>query len=212
VSGGTADATPFLPERLSHKALREAVEGCRGCDLWRDATQAVFGEGRPRRARLVLVGEQPGDREDREGRPFVGPAGRVLDRALAAAGVERGEAYVTNAVKHFRWRSAGRRRLHQSPSADQVRSCRPWLDAELAVVRPEVLVALGATAAKALFGSSFRVSRERGAFVESELAPFATATVHPSSLLRIGDTEERRIAEAELATDIARAAAKLEDT
>ena len=211
MSGEAADASAYLPERLSLKSLREAAAGCRGCDLWEDATQVVFGEGRPRSARMVLVGEQPGDREDREGMPFVGPAGRVLDRALAEAGIERGEAYVTNAVKHFKWRPAGKRRLHQSPNAEEIRSCRPWLDAELAVVKPDVLVALGATAGKALYGPSFRVTRDRGTFVESELAPFATATVHPSSLLRIDDAEERRVAEAELAADLARAAAKLTD-
>jgi DNA polymerase len=211
MSGEAADASAYLPDRLNLKSLREAAAGCRGCDLWEDATQVVFGEGRPRNARMVLVGEQPGDREDREGKPFVGPAGRVLDRALAEAGIERGEAYVTNAVKHFKWRPAGKRRLHQSPNAEEIRSCRPWLDAELAVVKPDVLVALGATAAKALYGPSFRVTRERGTFVESELAPFATATVHPSSLLRIDDAEERRVAEAELAADLARAAAKLTD-
>jgi DNA polymerase len=192
------------------KALREAAAGCRGCGLWEDATQTVFGTGPPRTARMVLVGEQPGDREDREGEPFVGPAGRVLDQALREAGIERRETYVTNAVKHFKWRPAGKRRLHQRPNAEEIRACRPWLDAELAVVRPEVLVALGATAAKALFGPSFRVTRDRGTFLESDLAPHATATVHPSSLLRIDDSEERRMAEQELAEDLARAAAKLD--
>lgn len=205
-----ADATPFLPDRLSMKALREAAAGCRGCGLWEDATQTVFGAGPSRTARMVLVGEQPGDREDREGEPFVGPAGRVLDQALREAGIERSETYVTNAVKHFKWRPAGKRRLHQRPNAEEIRACRPWLDAELAAVRPEVLVALGATAAKALFGPSFRVTRDRGTFLESDLAPHATATVHPSSLLRIDDSEERRMAEQELAEDLARAAAKLD--
>lgn len=205
-----ADAIPFLPDRLSMKALREAAAGCRGCGLWEDATQTVFGAGPPRTARMVLVGEQPGDREDREGEPFVGPAGRVLDQALREAGIERSETYVTNAVKHFKWRPAGKRRLHQRPNAEEIRACRPWLDAELAAVRPEVLVALGATAAKALFGPSFRVTRDRGTFLESDLAPHATATVHPSSLLRIDDSEERRMAEQELAEDLARAAAKLD--
>ncbi|HEX6116391.1 MAG TPA: UdgX family uracil-DNA binding protein [Solirubrobacterales bacterium] len=211
MSGAAADATPFLPERLSMKALREAAAECRGCGLWEDATQVVFGAGPPRSARMVLVGEQPGDREDRAGEPFVGPAGRVLDRALSDAGIERRETYVTNAVKHFKWRPAGKRRLHQSPNAEEIRSCRPWLDAELAVVKPEVVVALGATAAKALFGPSFRVTRDRGKFVESELAAHATATMHPSSLLRIDDPEERRIAEGELAADLARAAGKLSE-
>jgi DNA polymerase len=209
VSGSAPDASPFLPERLSMKGLRDAAAGCRGCDLWEGATQVVFGAGPVRSARLMLVGEQPGDREDREGEPFVGPAGRVLDRALDEAGISRRETYVTNAVKHFKWRPAGKRRLHQSPNAEEVRSCRPWLDAELAVVKPEVVVALGATAGKALYGSSFRVTRDRGTFVESDLAPYATATVHPSSLLRIDDASERRVAEAELAADLATAAAKL---
>jgi DNA polymerase len=211
MSGEAPDATPFLPDRLSMRGLREAAAGCRGCDLWKDATQVVFGAGPVRSARLMLVGEQPGDREDREGEPFVGPAGRVLDRALDEAGIERRETYVTNAVKHFKWRAAGKRRLHQAPNAEEVRSCRPWLDAELAVVKPEVVVALGATAGKALYGPAFRVTRDRGTFVESDLAPYATATVHPSSLLRIDDSEERRAAEAELVADLASAAAKLAD-
>ena len=210
MSGEAHDATPFLPDRLSMKSLRQAAAGCRGCGLWEDATQVVFGAGPPRAARMVLVGEQPGDREDRAGEPFVGPAGKVLDRALEEAGIERREAYVTNAVKHFKWRPAGKRRLHQRPSAEEIRSCRPWLDAELAVIKPEVIVALGATAGKALYGPSFRVTRDRGRFIESELAPHATATVHPSALLRIDDVEERRAAEGELIADLARAAAKLD--
>ena len=209
MSGEAPGAERFLPDRLNLKALREAAAACRGCELWKDATQVVFGEGPPRSARLVLVGEQPGDREDRAGEPFVGPAGRLLDRALEDAGIDRREAYVTNAVKHFKWRPAGKRRLHQSPSAEEIRSCRPWLDAELAVVKPDVVVALGAVAGKALYGPSFRVTRDRGKFIDSDLATYATATVHPASLLRLDDAEERRIAEGELAADLARAAAKL---
>jgi DNA polymerase len=205
-----ADASPFLPDRLSLKALREAAAGCRGCGLWENATQTVFGAGPVRSARLMLVGEQPGDREDREGEPFVGPAGRVLDRALVEAGIDRRETYVTNVVKHFKWRPAGKRRLHQRPNAEEIRACRPWLDAELAVVKPQALVALGATAAKALYGPSFRVTRQRGTLVESDLATLATATIHPSALLRIDDDEERRIAEEELAADLAAVAAKLD--
>lgn len=201
-------ASEYLPERLNLTALRDAAAGCRGCPLWKDATQTVFGAG-PRRAKVMLVGEQPGDREDRSGEPFVGPAGRVLDRALEDAGIERRDAYVTNAVKHFKWRPAGKRRLHQRPNAEEIRACRPWLDAELEVVRPQVLVALGATAAKALYGSSFRVSRERGRFIESDLAPLATATVHPSSLLRIEDEDDRRLAELDLAADLGKVADKL---
>jgi uracil-DNA glycosylase family protein len=202
-------AADYLPERRSMKSLREAAAGCRGCDLWENATQTVFGEGPARRAKLMLVGEQPGDREDREGAPFVGPAGRVLDRALADAGIDRRETYLTNVVKHFKWRPTGKRRLHQRPNAEEIRACRPWLDAELEVVKPQALVALGATAAKALFGSSFRVSRQRGELVESDLAPLVTATVHPSSILRIDDSDERRLAELDLVADLGRVAEKL---
>jgi DNA polymerase len=171
--------------------LREAAADCRACPLWKDATQTVFGEG-PARAAVVLVGEQPGDREDREGRPFVGPAGRVLDDALADAGIERKQVYVTNAVKHFKWTPRGKRRIHQTPNAEETAACRPWLDAELAVVKPDVLVALGATAAQALLGRGFRVTRDRGVPVDSDLAPNVIATVHPSSILRTRDEAERR--------------------
>ena len=191
----TGDATPFLPERPSLKALREAAAGCRGCHLWRPATQTVFGEGR-KSSRLMLVGEQPGDREDRMGKPFVGPASRELDRGLEAAGIERRDAYLTNVVKHFKFEERGRRRIHQTPKRFEVEACRPWLEAELEVVKPEALVLLGATAAKALLGSSFRVTQHRGELLDSELAPILTATVHPSSILRQPD-EESRIAERE---------------
>jgi uracil-DNA glycosylase len=184
------DATPFLPDRLSLKALREAATGCRGCHLWRGATQPVFGEGR-KSSRLMLVGEQPGDREDRVGKPFVGPASRELDRGLEAAGIEREDAYLTNVVKHFKFEERGRRRIHQTPKRFEVDACRPWLDAELRVVQPEALVLLGATAAKALLGSSFRVTQHRGELLDSELAPIVTATVHPSSILRQPDLESR---------------------
>ena len=202
-------AAEYLPRRRNLKSLRAAARDCRGCDLWKDATQTVFGEGPARKAKLMLVGEQPGDREDREGKPFVGPAGRVLDRALTDAGIDRDEAYVTNVVKHFKWRPAGKRRLHQRPNAEEIGACRPWLDAELAVVKPQALVALGATAAKALLGSSFRVSKQRGEFLESELAPLVTATVHPSSILRIDDSDERRVAELDLVADLGKVAEKL---
>ncbi len=207
--GEAADATPFVPERLSLPALREAAAGCRGCHLWEDATQTVFGKGPPRKSRLMLVGEQPGDREDIEGEPFIGPAGRLLGECLEDAGITRDEAYVTNVVKHFKWKPRGKRRLHQRPNADEIRACRPWLDAELAVVKPEVLVALGATAAKALLGPKFRVTVDRGSFVESELAPLATGTVHPSSLLRIDDSDERRIARLDFIADLGRVAERL---
>ena len=184
-------AAVFLPERLGLAALREAAAGCTACPLHLLGTQTVFGEGL-KRARVVLVGEQPGDREDLEGRPFVGPAGRLLDEALQDAGIDRDAAYVTNAVKHFKWQPRGKRRIHQKPNAAEIAACRPWLDAELAVVRPEVLVCLGATAAQALLGRSFRVTRDRGRLVESPLAPATLATVHPSSILRAPDDETRR--------------------
>jgi uracil-DNA glycosylase len=184
------DATPFLPERRSLKALRETAAGCRGCHLWRGATQTVFGEGR-KASRLMLVGEQPGDREDRMGKPFVGPASRELDRGLEAAGIERAEAYLTNVVKHFKFEERGRRRIHQTPKRFEVDACRPWLDEELRVIQPEALVLLGATAAKALLGSSFRVTQHRGDLLDSDLAPIVSATIHPSSILRQPDEESR---------------------
>jgi uracil-DNA glycosylase family protein len=184
------DATPFLPERRTLGGLREAAAGCRGCHLWRNATQTVFGEGL-KRARVVFVGEQPGDREDRAGKPFVGPAGRELDRGLEAAGIDRREVYVTNVVKHFAFEERGRRRLHRTPKRFEVEACKPWLEEELRLVRPEVLVLLGATAGKALLGSSFRVTKMRGQPVESDLAPLVTATIHPSAILRAPDDETR---------------------
>ena len=202
----TGDATPFLPDRLSLKALRESAAGCRGCHLWRPATQTVFGEGR-KSSRLMLVGEQPGDKEDQQGKPFVGPASRELDRGLEAAGIDRAEAYLTNVVKHFKFEERGRRRIHQTPKRFEVEACRPWLDAELAVVRPEALVLLGAIAAKALLGSSFKVTEQRGRLLDSELAPVVIATVHPSSILRQPD-EERRVAEREAFADDMRAVAE----
>ena len=184
------DATPFLPERLSLKALRESAAGCRGCQLWRPATQTVFGEGK-KSSRLMLVGEQPGDKEDLMGKPFVGPASRELDRGLEAAGIERAEAYLTNVVKHFSFQERGRRRIHQTPKRFEVEACKPWLEAELAVVKPEALVLLGAIAAKALLGSSFKVTEHRGELLHSDLAPIVSATVHPSSILRQPDEASR---------------------
>jgi DNA polymerase len=185
------DATPFLPERRSLKALREAAAGCRGCHLWRHATQTVFGEGR-KSARVILVGEQPGDKEDQAGRPFVGPAGRELDRGLEAAGIDRSDAYLTNVVKHFKFEERGRRRIHQTPKRFEVDACRQWLEEELRYLKPEVVVLLGATAAKALLGSSFRVTQHRGEFLDSDLAPLVTATIHPSAILRAPDDRARQ--------------------
>jgi uracil-DNA glycosylase len=195
------DATELIPERPTLPRLREAAAGCRACGLWRLGTQTVFGAGRPR-AHVMLVGEQPGDQEDRAGAPFVGPAGRILDCALDEAGIDRADAYVTNAVKHFKWKAGrGKRRLHHRPDAAEVRACRPWLEAELAVVRPKLLVLMGATAAQSLLGPSFRVTRERGRLLESDLAPLVTATIHPSAILR-ADPDERDVEMAALVDDL----------
>jgi uracil-DNA glycosylase len=178
----------FETEYSSLKAARETAASCTNCDLYRNATQTVFGEGSPK-AQIMLVGEQPGDQEDLAGKPFVGPAGRLLDNALEEAGIDRKLAYVTNVVKHFKWQPRGKRRIHQKPNAAEIAACRPWLDAELALVKPNVLVCLGATAAQALLGRQFRVSKDRGVPIESDLAPVVMATVHPSSILRSDDRE-----------------------
>jgi uracil-DNA glycosylase len=207
---GRADATPFLPERKSLKALREAAADCRGCHLYAPATQTVFGEG-PKRAELMLVGEVPGDREDRAGRVFVGPAGRELDNALKAVGIARADTYITNVVKHFKFEERGKRRIHQRPKKSEVDACMPWLRAELDVVRPTALVLLGATAGKALLGSSFRLGEARGRPVESDLAPFVTATIHPSAILRARDDDTRH-AERRAFTEDLRAVAEFMDT
>jgi uracil-DNA glycosylase len=177
-----------MPERLTMRNLREAVQHCRGCPLYANATQAVFGEGKLR-SDVMLVGETPGDQEDVAGAPFVGPAGKLLDRALAEAGIDREHAYVTNAVKHFKWRSRGTRRIHDKPSWSEQTACRPWLEAEIAVVKPRALVLLGATAAQSLLGRSFRVTKERGRLLDSDLAELVTATIHPSAVLRSDDCE-----------------------
>ncbi len=184
-------AAPLVPARPTLPSLRRAAAGCRACDLWRRGTQTVFGEGE-RTAEIVLVGEQPGDSEDLAGRPFVGPAGRLLDRALEAAGIDRADAYVTNVVKHFKWEPRGKRRIHEKPNRDEIEACRPWLDAEIAVLRPRAVVCLGATAAQALLGRDFKVTRHRGEILATPLAPLAMATVHPSSILRAPDEEARR--------------------
>jgi uracil-DNA glycosylase family protein len=190
----------LLPERPTLASLREAAAGCRACALWKTGTQTVFGEG-PAAAKLMLVGEQPGDKEDLEGRPFVGPAGRLLDEALEEAGIDRSTTYLTNAVKHFKWQARGKRRIHQTPSWGEVAACRPWLDAELAVIRPKALVLLGAVAAQGLLGRHFRVTKERGVPVESELAPVVLATVHPSSILR-APSENRALERAAFVDDL----------
>jgi DNA polymerase len=201
LGGSEAGAGALIPERADLATLRTIAGGCRACHLWELGTQTVFGEGQER-ARLLLVGEQPGDSEDIEGRPFVGPAGRVLDRALEEAGIDRGLAYVTNVVKHFKWEPRGKRRIHKTPNAREIEACRPWLEAELEQVRPEVLVCLGATAAKALLGPSASVTRQRGRFVESPLAPHVTITVHPSSILRERDDELRQAAMEQFVADL----------
>jgi uracil-DNA glycosylase family protein len=182
-------AEEYLPERLTMAAMRDAVQRCRGCPLYADATQAVFGEGKTT-SEVMLVGETPGDQEDKAGHPFVGPAGRLLDEALAEAGIDRSTTYVTNAVKHFKWKARGTRRIHDKPSWSEQTACRPWLEAEIRVVKPRVLVLLGATAAQSVMGKSFRVTQHRGEALESDLADLVTATIHPSAVLRADDRDE----------------------
>jgi DNA polymerase len=203
--GANGGARELIPERPTLTGLREAAAGCRACPLWRCGTQTVFGEGAARSTRLLLVGEQPGDQEDRAGKPFVGPAGRLLDRALDEAGIGHEGVYVTNVVKHFKWRPSptGKRRIHQSPNEREIAACRPWVEAEIELLQPQALVCLGATAAKALLGKDVRVTRQRGQLIPSPLAPLATATVHPSSILRARDDEERRAAMAAFVADLA---------
>jgi uracil-DNA glycosylase family protein len=195
-------AQGFLPERHTLPTLRAAIHTCRGCTLYRDATQAVFGEGAAH-ARVMLVGEVPGDYEDIAGKPFVGPAGRLLDEALAHGGIPRSDVYVTNAVKHFKFTRRGKKRLHDKPTRYEIAACKPWLDAELESVHPEIVVLLGATAAQALLGPSFRVTKVRGQALETGLARWTFATVHPASVLRAPDEETRHEAKAEFFHDIA---------
>jgi len=203
-------AAQFLPPRVTMTSLRAAARECHGCPLYRNATQTVFGKGKLS-ARVMLVGEQPGNDEDLQGAPFVGPAGRILDKALDAAGIARADAYVTNVVKHFKWTPAGKRRLHKKPSAREIDACRPWLDQEIALVKPEVLVCLGATAAQALLGREFRVSVQRGQEVATLLAPHALATIHPSAVLRQRSPEDRERELARLTTDLEVAASLLKN-
>ena len=214
---GTGSARDFIPPAAALPVLRDAVQRCQGCGLYAFATQAVFGEG-PRDAELMLVGEQPGDKEDIAGEPFVGPAGLLLDRAMQAAGVDRSKTYVTNIVKHFKWkrtlasgRAPGKRRLHEKPNSYEVTACRPWLEEEIHHVRPKIVVCLGSTAAQGLLGKDFRVTRQRGEFFTSELGPLITATVHPSSILRAADEAARQREMAEFIRDLDRVAQRLDE-
>ncbi len=198
-------AAAYVPDRKSLPVLRSAVQNCQGCDLYRYATQAVLGEG-PKKSDLMLVGEQPGNDEDLQGRPFVGPAGKLLDRAMADAGIDRASVYVTNAVKHFKFEERGKRRIHKKPTVPEVRACQPWLEAEVSVVHPQVIVCLGATAAQSMFGPAYRLTKERGRFVKHPFAPMgarlATSTVHPSAILRAPDEAQRRIQYGEFVADL----------
>jgi DNA polymerase len=184
-------ALELFPPNVSIEQLEKEAAHCKACDLWKNATQTVFGEGRDAKPKVIFVGEQPGDQEDIEGKPFVGPAGKLLDAALADAGIDRKKVYVTNAVKHFKWEPRGKRRIHKKPNAVEIAACRPWLDAEIAAIRPNVIVCLGATAAQSLLGRDFRVTMHRGEFLKSDLAPYVMATVHPSSILRAPDEAAR---------------------
>jgi uracil-DNA glycosylase family protein len=186
----SAPAPQLFPQVESLDDLRARAKHCKACDLWRNATQTVFGDG-AEHPKIMFVGEQPGDQEDLQGRPFVGPAGKLLDSALEEAGIDREKTYITNAVKHFKWEQRGKRRIHKKPSGSEIAACRPWLDAEIAALQPEVIVCLGATAAQALLGRDFRVTQHRGELLKSSLAPFIMATVHPSSILRSPDEETR---------------------
>ncbi len=211
---GTGSARDFMPADASLPVMRDAVQRCQGCGLYAYATQAVFGQGPPK-ASVMLVGEQPGDKEDVAGAPFVGPAGQLLDRALVAAGIDRETVYVTNMVKHFKWKRAGyitgKRRLHDKPNAYEVSVCRPWLEAEIGNVRPQIVVCLGSTAAQGLLGKAFRVTKQRGEFFASELAPFVTATIHPSAILRAPDEVSREHEFDEFVADLGRVAQRLSE-
>ena len=199
--GGTRSAAPFVPKTTSVKALGAAASECRGCDLYKDATQVVFGAG-PRTARVVFIGEQPGDQEDRTGEPFVGPAGALLDKALDEAGIPRATVYLTNAVKHFKWEPRGKRRIHKKPRVSEMNACRPWLEAELRAIKPAVVVCLGATAAQSVFGPQFKLMQQRGALLTSPLAEQVVATIHPSAVLRAPDSAGRTAAFEMLVNDL----------
>jgi DNA polymerase len=201
-------AAEFVPPHPKLPQLRAAAAGCRGCDLWKLGTQTVFGEGSPH-ARLMFVGEQPGDQEDKAGKPFVGPAGKILDKALEAAGINRKDVYVTNAVKHFKWEPRGKRRIHKKPNQLEINACKPWLEAEVSVTKPDVIVALGATAAQSLLGKSFKVTQRRGELIPHELAPVVVATVHPSSILRAPDEDRRHEEMTKFVDDLKKVAAAM---
>ena len=201
-------AAGLIPQDPTLDALRVSAASCQACDLWRTGTQTVFGEGSPG-AEVMLVGEQPGDKEDLEGHPFVGPAGKLLDRALEEAGIDRTKAYVTNVVKHFKWTPRGKRRIHKKPNMSEISACKPWLEAEAKVVKPRVIVCLGATAAQGILGKDFKVTQHRGELFESSLAPYVTATVHPSSILRAPDEETRRLEMKAFVQDLTKVAGKL---
>ncbi len=205
MSARTQTAELLIPGNAGLAELRKAAAGCKACDLWKLGTQTVFGEG-SQRARVMVIGEQPGDKEDLKGHPFVGPAGAVLDKALAAAGIDRGDVYVTNIVKHFKWEPRGKRRIHKKPNMIEITACRPWLDAEIHVVRREVVILLGATAAQGILGRSFRVSQSRGQWLDSDIAPHVMATVHPSSILRAQDDDSRHEEMARFVEDLRKAA------
>jgi DNA polymerase len=202
------DAGRFIPDKPTLGTVKDAAADCKACDLWRTGTQTVFGEGR-RTARVVLVGEQPGNEEDLSGKPFVGPAGKLLDRALVEAGIDRNDVYVTNVVKHFKWEPRGKRRIHKKPNAGEIGACRPWLDIELTLVKPRLVVCLGATAAQALLGKTFKVSQRRGEFIEGVMQPVVMATVHPSSILRAPDEEARHAEMRRFVEDLKRVAERL---
>ena len=206
--GGAQSAAPFVPATTSLRKLSMAAPTCRGCELYKDATQVVFGAG-PQRARVMFVGEQPGDQEDRQGLPFVGPAGALLDRALEDAGIPRDQAYVTNAVKHFKWEPRGKRRIHKKPRISEIKACRPWLEAEARAIAPDVVVCLGATAAQSVLGANFKLMQNRGTLHASDLAPRVVATIHPSAVLRAPDSEGRRAAYDMLVADLRVAALAL---
>jgi DNA polymerase len=206
--GGTNSAAPLIPTQPTIDALREAAAHCQACPLWQSGTQTVFGEGNQRAAAL-FVGEQPGDQEDQVGKPFVGPAGQLFDRALHIAGIDRTQLYVTNVVKHFKWIAKGSRRIHQSPNKGEVAACRPWLAAEIAVIQPQIIVCLGAVAARTLLGETFRVTRQRGEFISSSLAPWILATIHPSAILRIPDDQARDAAFHHFTDDLKKVATKI---